>query len=110
MKATELIDEIHRELYEPQRATGDQLLAVGVLRRALMDVFAVAISTESERELNQTEREALSWFFTDKDKGFTFGMVCEILELDRDYALRRVKTWIESEGVNRGLRYTPKVF
>ena len=95
MSTADLINQINDEIFEPVKFDEYQVLAINVLRRALLDVFAEPLAAETEQELGRVRSEALSWFLVDKKAGFTFKLVCDLLEIDRGVTLQRVKRWIE---------------
>lgn len=100
MKATEIIELINDHMFEVVEADGYQLLAMAMLERALLDVYAIRFSNETEQLLNRTRSKALEWFLVDKS-GFTFSMVCDLLGVERDRMLLKVKQYIERQHVSR---------
>ena len=95
MSAADLINQINDEIFEPVRFDEYQVLAINVLRRALLDALDPRLQNEPEPELRRVRSEALSWFLIDKKVGITFTMVCDLIGIDRDTTLIRVKRWIE---------------
>jgi hypothetical protein len=99
VKATEIIELINHESFEVVEADGYQLLAMAMLERALLDVYAIRFSNETEQLLQRTRSRALDWFLVDRS-GFTFSMVCDLLGVERDRMLAKVKAHIEGKHVS----------
>jgi hypothetical protein len=94
VKAADLINEINEEIVETVRYDGYQILAINVLRRALIDVVATEpLASETQHGVRRVRSEALDWFLVDKP-GFTFTLVCDLLHMDRGETLEKIKRWI----------------
>lgn len=94
MKPADLINEINDEIIETIKLDGYQVLAVHVLRRALLDVSAnEPLASETVQGLRRARSDALDWFLVDKH-GFTFTLVCDLLGVDRAATLHKIKRWV----------------